>query len=241
MRELIRNDRHMNFSALRMNTGIRASLQFLLLLSVLLYMSSCARSAHRVVQPPKRDHVTASWYGPKFHGRATSSGEIFNMYDMTCAHKGFPFGTRLRVTNLKNGKSVVVTVNDRGPFVAGRDLDLSYAAAKEIGLVKAGVGRVRIEYLGRNMRYVKRIAYGSSSSSGPYTIQAGSFREKANADRLKQGLKTGSHAVYITSVTVKGRKFYRVRIGNFKNRDKAYSFAKTLADEGYSVFLTPKD
>ena len=87
----------------------------------------------------------ASWYGKKFNGRLTASGKRFNMHAMTCAHKTLKFGTKLRVTNPDNNKSVIVVVNDRGPFIRGRDLDLSYGAAKKIGMVKKGVGRVKIE------------------------------------------------------------------------------------------------
>ena len=87
----------------------------------------------------------ASWYGHKFNGRLTASGERFDMYAMTCAHKTLKFGSKLRVTNPDNNKSVIVTVNDRGPFIRGRDLDLSYGAAKKIGIVKKGVARVKME------------------------------------------------------------------------------------------------
>ncbi len=90
----------------------------------------------------------ASWYGPKFHGRKTASGEPYNMHALTAAHKSLPFGTLVRVTNLENGKSVVVRINDRGPYVAGRIIDLSYAAAKKIGLDKIGVAKVRLEIIG---------------------------------------------------------------------------------------------
>lgn len=89
----------------------------------------------------------ASYYGKKFHGRKTASGETFNMYELTCAHKTLPFNTRVKVTNLSNKKSVIVRVNDRGPFVAGRIIDLSYAAAQKIDLIAAGVTRVKIEVL----------------------------------------------------------------------------------------------
>jgi len=87
----------------------------------------------------------ASYYADKFHGRQTASGEVFNMYKMTCAHKTLPFGTKLKVTNLSNNKSVVVTVNDRGPYVHGRVLDLSKAAAEKIDLIKTGTAKVRCE------------------------------------------------------------------------------------------------
>ncbi len=213
-----------------------------MLQSALLYLSSCAVVPRGVIQPPETDYVTASWYGQKFHGRPTASGEKFNMYAMTCAHKEFPFGTRLGVTNVKNNKSVVVTVNDRGPFVHGRDLDLSYAAAKEIGLMEQGVGRIRIRYLGRDMRYVKRVSYVSPVSSiGPFTIQMGSFREKSNAERLKQGLELKYGDVYMATIYINGQKFHRVRIGTFSSRDPAYSLAKTLAEEGYSIFIMKKE
>ena len=86
----------------------------------------------------------ASWYGKKFHGRKTASGDRFNMYAMTAAHKRLPFGTLVRVTHLKNGRSVAVRINDRGPFVRGRIIDLSYGAAKKLGMVAQGVARVRI-------------------------------------------------------------------------------------------------
>jgi rare lipoprotein A len=89
----------------------------------------------------------ASYYGRRFHGRKTASGEIFDMNDMTAAHKTLPFGTRLRVINERNGRAVTVRINDRGPYAKGRVLDLSKAAARKIGLLKVGVARVRIELL----------------------------------------------------------------------------------------------
>lgn len=93
------------------------------------------------------EHGIASYYGADFHGRKTASGEIFDQWELTCAHRDLPFGTRLRVTNLKNKRSVVVRVNDRGPWVAGRMIDLSYAAAKKLGMIKDGVTKVKIEIL----------------------------------------------------------------------------------------------
>ncbi len=87
----------------------------------------------------------ASYYGRRFHGRRTANGERFNMNAMTAAHKRLPFGTRVRVTNQRNGKSVVVRINDRGPFVRGRTIDLSRAAARKIGIIQSGHGRVKLE------------------------------------------------------------------------------------------------
>lgn len=89
----------------------------------------------------------ASYYGKEFHGRKTASGEVYDMYKMTCAHKKLPFGTKIKVTNLENKKTVIVRVTDRGPFVSGRIIDLSYGAAQKIDMVAAGVVRVRVEIL----------------------------------------------------------------------------------------------
>ena len=96
------------------------------------------------IQRKKSAVLTSSYYGSKFHGRPTANGEIFNMYGKTAAHKELPLGTILKVTYLKTGKSVKVTVNDRGPYIVGRDLDLSYGAAKKIGLTADGVGKVKV-------------------------------------------------------------------------------------------------
>jgi rare lipoprotein A len=211
------------------------------MLCLSLYLSSCAYKPPGIVQPPKSAVITASWYGQKFHGRPTASGEKFNMYAMTCAHKRFPFGTRLRVTYLKTGKSVDVKVNDRGPFIRGRDLDLSYAAAREIGLIAQGVGRVRIQSLGRDTSYVKEVGpRGSIPAHGTYTIQVGSFRDESNARYFQKGLRIKYKDVYIVPVYLNDKKFYRVRIGTFKNKDRAYSFAEALAKEGYNAFITGK-
>mgnify|MGYP002626175817 CR=1 FL=1 len=94
---------------------------------------------------PAVQEGTASWYGGKFHGRKTASGERFNTYDLTAAHRTLPMNTLVRVTNLSNGKSVVVRVNDRGPYVGKRIIDLSYSAANELGFVKRGITKVRLE------------------------------------------------------------------------------------------------
>ena len=92
-----------------------------------------------------RGTMKASWYGPKFHGKLTANGEIYNQMALTAAHKSLKFGTLLKVTNTKNGRSVIVRINDRGPYIEGRDLDLSKGAAIELGLLRKGVARVKIE------------------------------------------------------------------------------------------------
>lgn len=112
-----------------------------------LLLGGCS-AARPAMRPGAAEWVaTASWYGPKYDGRPTASGEIYDMNGLTAAHRSLPFGTRLRVTYPSTGKSVVVKVNDRGPFVRGRELDLSYGAAQAIGLVQAGVARVSVQRL----------------------------------------------------------------------------------------------
>jgi len=129
----------------KLNNG---GLMKLFIIVCILFLSSCASTPHVNNIPKQRgNYVVASWYGHKFNGKLTASGKRFDMYAMTCAHKTLKFGTKLRVTNPDNNKSVIVVVNDRGPFIRGRDLDLSYAAARKIGIVKKGVGRVKIEHI----------------------------------------------------------------------------------------------
>ena len=118
------------------------------------YVSKNKKSANKhvslsllTIQREKSAIFMSSYYGKKFNGRPTASGEIFDMYGDSAAHKELPLGTILNVTYLKTGKSVVVKVNDRGPFIQGRDLDLSFGAAKKIGLVKDGVGKVKIRVI----------------------------------------------------------------------------------------------
>ena len=213
---------------------------YLILLFAIL-LSSCASLPPVERYPEREGYIIASWYGKDFHGRPTSSGERFDMYGLTAAHKTMDFGARLRVTNPDNDKSVEVIVNDRGPFVGGRDLDLSYGAAKEIGFDLKGVGAVRIERIGREMRYAKRVEFAPSLTAGALTIQIGAFIEQANAYRLKQGLELKYSNVYITTFLKDGQKFYRVRIGEFKERESALSLAEQLAQEGYSTLITVKD
>lgn len=204
----------------------------------LVLLASC--TTVRYESYPKATHAVASWYGPDFHGRPTSSGEIFNMYALTCAHRDYPFGTKLTVTNVSNNKSVNCIVNDRGPFVSERDLDLSYGAAKEIGLIGPGTGKVRIEYAGRDTQYVREVKY-IQGSKGPFALQVGSFKELSNAARLKMALELKYSKVYITEAEIDGSRYYRVRIGKFPAKDEASRFAKTLANEGYSVLITSYD
>ncbi len=206
-------------------------------------LSSCASAPPSTRGSGSGEYIIASWYGEQFHGRPTSCGERYDMHGFTAAHKTMKFGSRLRVTNPDSGKSVIVTVNDRGPFIAGRDLDLSYGAAKAIDFDKKGVGQIKIEHLARDMRYVKRLPFTPTNTpiSGGVTIQIGSFADESKAARLKQGLETRYQNVHITTTLVAGKTYFRVRVGSFNDYKSAYSFARKLADEGYSTFITSRE
>src|SRR5277367_5705109 len=128
----------------------------------------------------------ASWYGVPFNGRRASNGEIYDMYKLTAAHKTLPFETMVRVTNLNNGKSAVVRITDRGPFVDNRILDLSLAAAREIESVGPGVVPIRLEVLGK-----------IDPTAGFFTVQVGAFRDRANAERLRDRLSASYSPVFI--------------------------------------------
>ena len=142
---------------------------------------ACAHGRREAVPPTgKRVEVGwASWYGEPFHGRKTASGAVYDMYQLTAAHKTLPLGTRVMVTHLTNGNAVAVTVNDRGPFVGGRIIDLSYAAAQALGMAGEGVAQVRVEVVD-----AERIS--ASPAEGPFTVQVGSFADRANAGRLME-------------------------------------------------------
>jgi rare lipoprotein A len=195
----------------------------------------------RPITPTPGGHfiAVASWYGEPFHGRLTASGERYNMHGLSAAHRSLPFGTRLQITNPDTGKSSVVTVNDRGPFVRGRQLDLSYGAAREIGLVGNGVGRVAVEVLDRDVRYRKVVRDEAApvAVGGSFAIQFGAFRDPENAVRLKQALELETQGIMITRVTVDGIVYHRVRLGPFVSREESLSRARTFAEEGYQTAI----
>jgi rare lipoprotein A len=179
----------------------------------------------------------ASWYGRDFHGRKTSSGEIYNMHAMTAAHKTLPLGTYVRVQNLENSRTVDVRINDRGPFVRDRVIDLSYAAASRIGMVGPGTAIVRVEALGapdptrtegQPARYVPMDYY-----SGNFTFQVGAFTERANAVRLVQKLDQIYKNAHTTTYRDGNRTYYRVRVGRATTLEDAMRYEQILVQNGY--------
>lgn len=166
----------------------------------------------------------ASWYGKKFHGRKTANGEIYDMYTMTCAHKTLPFGTKLEVTNLSNGKKVIVRINDRGPFVKKRIIDLSCLAAQKLGMDVTGTAKVKIRTVG----------WVDTKKSEKYTVQIGAFSSYENAKKLKENLSEKFKWVSIKKSEKNEKIFYKVRAGIFKDLQKAQKKEKELKKLGFS-------
>ena len=171
----------------------------------------------------------ASWYGKDFHGKPTSSGEIYDMYQLTCAHNTLPLGTLVMVTNLENGKSVELKVNDRGPFVKERIIDLSYAGAQILGIYEKGTANVKVEVIGPLIEQVQR-----------FTLQVGSFVDEANAQRLADQLRKNFDNVYVTTIETLTQKYHRVRVGQFETRESALSTAEKLSQMGFKVLVTSR-
>jgi len=154
----------------------------------------------------------ASWYGPTFHGGSTSSGEPYDMYGMTAAHKTLPLPTYVRVTNLKNGKSVVVRVNDRGPFVANRLIDLSYTAAARLDMLREGTTLVEVRALTPGVP--DDLSRSTQAPPPALYIQAGAFADERNAQHLVAQLQSAGLASAFVMSPVAGRsRLYRVRLG----------------------------
>ena len=179
----------------------------------------------------------ASWYGKKFHGRRTSSGETYNMYAMTAAHKTLPLPTYVQVTNIGNGRSVILKVNDRGPFHENRIIDLSYTAAAKLDILKNGTSLVEVQAIdatrfAQEGMPVRPVTTTVSNSSGFY-IQVGSFGKLPNAEQLRTRLGIlGENLVKISQVVVEGETVYRVRIGPLTDIDMADSIVSRLDQFG---------
>lgn len=181
----------------------------------------------------------ASWYGPKFHGRKTSNGETYNMYEMTAAHKTLPIPVFVHVKNLENGRTAVVRVNDRGPFIDGRIIDLSFAAAKKLGVDGPGTARVEITALGpgesRPNAVVRAIPLDQELAPDvPLFIQMGSFSSQVNAENLVMDLlAVNEHDAQISHLQTDSGSYYRVRVGPLYNVEEANAAAQRLRNKGF--------
>jgi rare lipoprotein A len=182
----------------------------------------------------------ASWYGPEFHGKPTSCGEPYDMYAMTAAHKTLPMGTNVKVTNLRNSRSVILRVNDRGPFVSGRIIDLSCRAARELGSATPGLAPVRVEAV--QVATAQQISGSTywrvdpvpSFRYGLFTIQIGSFRDQNNATRLKDRMQTAYQTTQIVPFSDVDGTRYRVQVGSYQDLVLAQEEMKRLRSNGFA-------
>lgn len=243
-------------------SGCRGGMGFYLCLLFTLLLTSCGGHTTRVIDTPEtrelpgwqkpyevdgqryqplRDHNgfrqqgIASWYGRKFHGRKTSNGEIYDMYALTAAHKTLPMGVFVKVTHLGNGRQLTVRINDRGPFVSGRIIDLSYAAAQKLGIVDAGTARVRLEALGYPQQQKGKVTYRSpvDYDKGSFAIQVGAFTVADSAYSLAARLRQRYGKAVVTAAMVNNRKMYRVRVGAYRSLERAEAAERTLGAEGF--------
>jgi len=193
----------------------------------------------------------ASWYGPGFHGNRTANGEIYDQYELTAAHPSLPLGTRVMVTNLENGRAVQVRVNDRGPFVDGRAIDLSYAAARTIGMVGPGTVRVRIEVLGpTTLAAAAPVAAPAALPTarpsprpprdvptGSYTVEVAALSDPDKAEHLRHVLAYRFPDAFVTPLAGTSGHYYRVRIGPYPLRTAALEHAERVVRLGYPAII----
>ena len=179
-----------------------------------------------------REQGIASWYGTKFDGHATSNGEIFDLYQASAAHKTLPIPSYARVTNLNNGKTVVVRVNDRGPFHSERLIDLSYGAAVKLGYMAQGTAPVEVEVID-----IAGVDDRRGTTSGNYRyLQLGAYSSEASAQRLQVELQALLTApIVVSPVDAGGGMLYRVRVGPMDDNDALLAVQQKLQDNGYAA------
>ncbi len=171
----------------------------------------------------------ASWYGPNFHGNLTANGETYDMDRLTAAHRTLPFNTIVKVKNRDNGKSVIVRINDRGPYAKNRIIDLSRGAAKKIGMIGPGTARVQLVLLEGNLKD-SRV---TDLKVPTYTVQLGSFDTEAGAFELSRKIK-GSR---VEEIKLNGSKIYRVYYGIYVDKDEASEQKEELGSRGYNGYV----
>jgi len=242
-----RNNGRLKLLLLEIETKMKkTNSKFLILCFVffILFLAACA-PRHRIIYEkrmplPEKGAIEkresrgvqegiASWYGADFHGKQTSSGEVYNMYQLTCAHNTLPLGTMVMVTNLENGRSVELKVNDRGPFVKERIIDVSSAAAQMLGMWEKGTALVKVEVIGTVIEQVQR-----------FTLQVGSFIDETNAQKLAEQLRKSFESVYVTTVETLTQKYHRVRVGQFETKEAAMVIAGKLSQMGFKVLVTSR-
>lgn len=216
-----------------------------IVIGVSLFISSCG-STSRLQDPGTKEpaeHIDldpnasgkkieegmASWYGPKFHGRLTANGEQYDMDQLTAAHRTLPFNSIVRVQNLANGESVMVRINDRGPFAKNRIIDLSRKAAREIGMIGPGTAKVALILMNGSLEHSRM----TDLKTATYTVQLGSFREKSKAFELSRKI----HGSRVESINHSPGTVHRVYYGTFIDRTKARQKKQELRKRGFNGYV----
>jgi len=201
-----------------------------LVVLLLLGVGGCRRKRRAVAPPPapppaegEAETGLASWYGHPYHGRPTSSGEIYDMNEMTAAHRTLAFDTWVRVTNLENQLVTNVRINDRGPFIEGRIIDLSRKAAEAIAMIGPGTALVRMEIVSRPTE--------PAAAAGRFSVQVGAFKDRGNAFDLQARLTQKYGDVFIHEFEAPDGTYYRVRVGRLATYNEAVALARQLGHE----------
>lgn len=221
-------------------TPRRPGAAWVLVWLALLAVAGCGRgkgALHPAVPSPPRVSIgatevgVASWYGHPYHGRPTTSGQIYDMDEMTAAHRTLPFGARVRVENLSNGHDAEVTINDRGPFKDGRVIDLSRAAARKLHMIGPGTARVRLRVIG----------LPEQPAAGFFAVQVGAFRNSTNAERLRATLARDHGFASIQKYDGPRGLFYRVLVGRENDLPDAETLAQKLRKRDFTAFVVRVD
>lgn len=208
--------------------GLQEKLTLPILLLCLIMLGGCMGGYHRS-EPMDSDSTmrgVASWYGPSFHGKSSASGEPYDMWALTAAHRTLPFGTIVQVDSVKTGKTVRVRINDRGPFIRGRIIDLSYAAARELSMIGRGTDEVVLTVLKLPNEQIP-----AGHGKNRYWVQAGSFQTLTEAVSFQEQLRPHYSRIRLQSVQLPSGEWHRVQIGDFSSAKKARHVATKLEEE----------
>ena len=205
---------------------ISRAFSFPILLAGLLTIQGCMGGYQRTDPVDFGDGLQgiASWYGPSFHGKPSASGEPYDMWAMTAAHRTLPFGTMVKVESMETGKAVTVRINDRGPFIRGRIIDLSYAAARELAMIGKGTEEVVLRILPPQSSQLT----GAGYLNNRFWVQAGSFQTLTEAVSFQEQLRPYYSRIRVQTVRLPSGEWHRVQIGSFSSAQKAQRVASDL-------------
>lgn len=213
------------------NEKLKVFIKLVLFSSFVALLISCSSSKefseYENVTGELIESGVASWYGPNFHGKKTANGERFDQNELTAAHRTLPFNSIVRVINSSNGNSVIVRINDRGPYAKNRIIDLSKKAAERIDIIQNGTGNVKLILLNNNAKLPANLKIPH------YTVQVGSYANKQDALKISSNIADSR----IVKANINGKSVYRIFIGLFQDKSEAESLNQYLKSAGYNGFV----